>query len=232
MRAWVKAIPLGVALPVAIMVASVKPEDAASNVSAWVQFVGFEHVPSWLNAPGIDTKVFWGAVVAAGIYALVAWGPPIIKPKKSKDEVLAPPKSLAIFSDPVPEDYQEPDQSPPAPYMDSKGRVVVGVSPKFLTSLYEQHMAIQSDRLAAAYIGKWMKITGRLKNVSMIGQSLMSVSFWEDTMVIIMYFDLAWSERLTVLIRGQTISVMGKIEKINQSDLQLTDCELIDDPSA
>jgi hypothetical protein len=47
-----------------------------------------------------------------------------------------------------------------------------------------------------------------------------------------MYFDLAWSERLTVLIRGQTISVMGKIEKINQSDLQLTDCELIDDPSA
>ena len=43
MREWVKALPLTVGLPVVIGAASVKPEDAASNIAAWIEFAGFHN---------------------------------------------------------------------------------------------------------------------------------------------------------------------------------------------
>ena len=38
MRGWIKALPLGLILPVMLWAASVKPEDAASNISAWAKW--------------------------------------------------------------------------------------------------------------------------------------------------------------------------------------------------
>ena len=40
MRDWIKALPLGLGLPIMIGAASVKPEDAVSNVAAWLHLLG------------------------------------------------------------------------------------------------------------------------------------------------------------------------------------------------
>jgi hypothetical protein len=79
MRQWVKALPLGIGLPVVIAAASVKPEDAASNLSAWTHWIGINDAPSWLASPAIDSKVIVGALVGAAIYAAIVWGIPVVR---------------------------------------------------------------------------------------------------------------------------------------------------------
>jgi hypothetical protein len=76
MRRWLKALPLGLILPVAIGAASVKPEDATSNLVAWFHFIGVENVPAWLVTPGITHSVFIGSLGLAVLYAFAAWGIP------------------------------------------------------------------------------------------------------------------------------------------------------------
>lgn len=75
MRAWIKALPLGLGLPLMIGAASVKPEDAASNVAAWLHLFGVANVPNWLASPNADKQVICWSIVAAVIYVCLVWGP-------------------------------------------------------------------------------------------------------------------------------------------------------------
>src|SRR5580700_4313402 len=75
MREWIKALPLTVGLPLVIGAASVKPEDAASNIAAWVEWLGFHNLPHWLTNPNADQHVIAAACCAAVIYSFAVWGP-------------------------------------------------------------------------------------------------------------------------------------------------------------
>jgi hypothetical protein len=79
LREWIKALPLTVGLPIVIGAASVKPEDAASNIAAWLQVAGFEHIPNWLASPNIDNRVIFGSLVVSTVYAFLIWGVPAIR---------------------------------------------------------------------------------------------------------------------------------------------------------
>jgi hypothetical protein len=87
MREWVKAIPLGLGLPVIIGAASVKPEDAASNLAAWAYLLGFEHVPSWLQNPSADRNVIVGSLAIGAVYAFVVWGTPGYRLRKRRRKI-------------------------------------------------------------------------------------------------------------------------------------------------
>jgi hypothetical protein len=76
MRDWIKALPLGLGLPAIIGAASVKPEDAVSNLAAWLHFAGVKDVPDWLASPSIDRRVIIGALILAFIYSILVWGIP------------------------------------------------------------------------------------------------------------------------------------------------------------
>lgn len=75
MREWIKALPLGLGLPAMIGAASVKPEDAASNIAAWTELFGFHNLPHWLTSPNADQHVFAATCFAAAVYSFAAWGP-------------------------------------------------------------------------------------------------------------------------------------------------------------
>ena len=45
------------------------------------------------------------------------------------------------------------------------GRIVVDVTPEYLTGLFKQHLNVQAKKLIEAYIGKWMKVSGPLGDV-------------------------------------------------------------------
>jgi hypothetical protein len=45
------------------------------------------------------------------------------------------------------------------------GRLVVDVSPDYLRGLFKDHTSIQAQKLVAAYLGKWMRTSGRLGDV-------------------------------------------------------------------
>jgi hypothetical protein len=88
MREWVKALPLSLGLPVVIGAASVKPEDAGSNLSAWFKLAGFENIPLWLQSPSIDQRVILVTIILAVIYTAIVWGIPLLR--KSKEIRLGP----------------------------------------------------------------------------------------------------------------------------------------------
>jgi hypothetical protein len=79
MRDWIKALPLGLGLPLVIGAASVRPEDAASNIAAWLHVAGFERIPSWLASPNIDNRVIEGSFTIGAIYAFIIWGIPALR---------------------------------------------------------------------------------------------------------------------------------------------------------
>jgi hypothetical protein len=89
MRDWIKALPLGLGLPVVIGAASVKPEDAASNVGAWLHLLGFEHLPAWLLSPGIDNRIIVGSVSVGAIYAFLIWGVPALRQRGTSTDRIA-----------------------------------------------------------------------------------------------------------------------------------------------
>jgi hypothetical protein len=94
MREWIKALPLGLGLPVVIGAASVKPEDAASNVAAWLHLIGIERVPEWLTTPNVDNRIILGSLALGFIYAFLVWGVPALRrigvPKHNDGNVLSP----------------------------------------------------------------------------------------------------------------------------------------------
>jgi hypothetical protein len=71
-------------LPMVIGAASVKPEDAASNVAAWLHLIGIVHLPAWLSAPGADNRIIFGSLGIGTVYAFLVWGVPALRAKKER----------------------------------------------------------------------------------------------------------------------------------------------------
>jgi hypothetical protein len=79
MRDSLKILPLGLLLPLVIGAASVKPDDAVSNISAWAHQLGFEAVSRWLSNPAADNRVILGSLGVAALYAFLVWTIPAIR---------------------------------------------------------------------------------------------------------------------------------------------------------
>ncbi len=52
------------------------------------------------------------------------------------------------------------------PSRDSANRVIVDVTPDYLMGLFDQHTSVQAQKLIEPYIGKWIRVSGRLHDVS------------------------------------------------------------------
>jgi hypothetical protein len=71
MREFVKVLPLGLLLPSVIGAASVKQDDAISNISDWAHRFGFDGAAKWLADPAADNRVIAGSLGVAAIYAFM-----------------------------------------------------------------------------------------------------------------------------------------------------------------
>ena len=138
-----------------------------------------------------------------------------------------PPSIVPLIAPPV---------SLPSSDNETKERVFVGesITPKYLHSFFRDHISIQAARLTHAYIGKWITVAGILDQVSTaLDQSHIWVTFKQDITEqnesgsVAMMFCESWSDRLAIFRRGDKITVVGQIEKIDTLWLVLENCELI-----
>jgi hypothetical protein len=114
-------------------------------------------------------------------------------------------------------------------------RVFVGkeVTPKYLNKLLEGRTKIQAQALVDIYVGKWMKVSGKLATVSSPSEPsfTMQVTFKTKTLEfndLYMFFSSKWRDRLAIMTIGQQITVVGKIDEVNAFGVQLKECELVD----
>jgi hypothetical protein len=78
MRDFLKVLPLGLLLPLVLGAASVKPNDAISNIGAWAHTLGLERLSQWLANPAADNRVIAASMGIGAVYAVVVWTIPAI----------------------------------------------------------------------------------------------------------------------------------------------------------
>lgn len=198
-----KAIPLGLGVPIVIGAASIKPEDAASNLAAWAQWVGIHNVPTWLNTPGIDEKVIAGTILVATIYTFGIWGVPLIRGSNYKERVFAPPeltpeRLLIFFEENTAIQATELTKDRIGQWMRVTGTV----------------------RNVGAFSGHFVQVSF---------EKTAKPQTWFDYAEILCYFmGTLQIDRLKILKQWDKITVIGQIGRIHKRVLELDNCELVD----
>jgi hypothetical protein len=109
-------------------------------------------------------------------------------------------------------------------------RIVIDVAPEYLMGFYKDHTDVQADKLAENYIGKWLKLSGKVANVvssSAITKTWHVILAYKAGYFMGVDFDNAWADQISVLKRGDEIRVLGQIEAFDGSRLHLVHCELL-----
>jgi hypothetical protein len=120
-------------------------------------------------------------------------------------------------------------------------KIFVGesITPNYLLSFFEEHTGIQAAKMAKPFIGKWMRLSGRLGEVlSSAPEHGAQLSFqredvkgekdWSYYITVYMRFDQPWLDRLAILRRGDQVTVVGQIKRVDPLVLNLDHCELVD----
>ncbi len=112
----------------------------------------------------------------------------------------------------------------------SRGRVVVDVTPEYLTDLFRGLTSIQAHKLAAVYIGKWMTMAGRVADVASVSARCSSVTFDRPLIgpfVHTFFRTEEWIDRVSFLKPGDSVTVVGRIGEVASAGVYLDDCELV-----
>jgi hypothetical protein len=124
---------------------------------------------------------------------------------------------------------------PKAPVEQERVFVGAGVTPEYLFSLFEGKTDIQAQRTAETFIGKWMPIAGPLRSVSkwtgtysQVTVDLGDAEMLKYKSMYLVFHDESYVARLEVLAPGDPITVHGRIDRIESTNVQLEDCELVD----
>lgn len=181
----------------------------------------------WWPTPWMAVPVF---VLAVGLLLLFV-------PVKRPDEIaLTQPPDVQAGSDLPTEDKPLGSSRPPV----SGDRAFVDVSPQYLTGFYDAHTAIQGQALAAAYIGKWIRLSAPFGDVWPWDGTFSQVTFQSgsfnlydanglllrSTLVYMYCQDRTEAEKFGTLQPGTPITVLGQIERVTFGTLHLGNCEL------
>lgn len=148
-----------------------------------------------------------------------AVGPPIAPP--------SPVPTVQVLAPPTIADSRQEVKLPP----NYSNREIVDATPDYLMDLFDQHTSIQAQRLIEPYIGKWMIVSGKLRDIAdhPHGSQLTFESSAPDRYgVVFMWFHQPdRRDRLSVLRRGTELTVLGQIQWVNKVEVNLQKCELI-----
>jgi hypothetical protein len=111
-------------------------------------------------------------------------------------------------------------------------RTFVSSSVKLSTfqSLFTGRTRLEGDRLTQPYLGKWIKISGRLEDISKGFFNGININLempFPRYDVQIRFDEEPWFEKLETIQIGQKIAIIGKIDFITPYAFCLKDCELI-----
>lgn len=122
--------------------------------------------------------------------------------------------------------------SHPATQVERRDFVGASITPEYLVCLFKEHTSIQAKKLIEPFTGKWMRVSGNLGEVISSIPALAQLTFSgrgisSDLAGIYMYFQTEDSiERLRILRRGDSLTIVGKIRDVNAVYVDLETCEL------
>jgi len=130
---------------------------------------------------------------------------------------------------PEPEEVFLPDTLP-ARFTHGRTFVKDDVTPKFLHRLLENHSDAEAEKLLEAYLGKWMMLSGLVNEVTVEeSRKEVYVAIFPpgEEILVSLNFTLDWRNRLSRLLPGNNITVVGVITKVDRISITMNDCELV-----
>ena len=120
---------------------------------------------------------------------------------------------------------------PQAPTTLPGGRILLSVGVEYLTGLYKGHTDLQADKLMEPFIGKWIKYSGRMENISQDHGSrpTTTITFEHSSrpFVAATFMSDEWLERLSILQRGAQITILGQVWSVERYWVFLSNSELV-----
>jgi hypothetical protein len=95
-----------------------------------------------------------------------------------------------------------------------------------LTGLFDEHTSIQAEKLVEAFIGKWVRVSGTVGNVTAIAGGGAKVQLPRDSEHSMVFMRFNDKSVVEVLKKGDPITVIGKIRQVSTLWLELENCEL------
>jgi hypothetical protein len=133
----------------------------------------------------------------------------------------------------APASSESPAETAQAPVAE---RIYVSQTPRDLVGLFEVQTGILAQKQADVFYGKWMRLSGRVSSIGPWSGYFSQMTFerrWKDPTVFMMFTDQELVEsRLSILRHGDSVTVEGKIERIDPVSVQLTHCRLVGDSSS
>jgi hypothetical protein len=126
-----------------------------------------------------------------------------------------------------------PELAQPLPVAIPGNKKLISLTPQELVRLFNTGgTSAQANRLIQPYVGKWMQISGVVNDVAHFGPDTNQVSFTEGPMglgiIILMYFREKWADEVSMLVKGENITVRGQLRSIEYRDtVALNKCELL-----
>jgi hypothetical protein len=174
--------------------------------------------------------------VLAGIFAIAGLGWPLIKP-------ISPPATAAIVqiaTSPVAwfavlvlgltaSLFRRKQDDKQSKIKEPEKKMFIDVSPAYLIDLYKEVTKAQGDALLSTYTDKWIRVTGRLRDVGAIHAAhvILVQVLDKDGKCISALFSEEWESKLTYLLINTEIALIGQIYAGDTMRVSLTNCELI-----
>lgn len=115
------------------------------------------------------------------------------------------------------------------------GLAALSITPKEMVRVYKGRTTVHGERLAKNYVGKWMRVGGTIHDVN-VSTNWMD-SLWAGTVflgwnltqpMVVLNFTRRWVHTLSALRKGDSINVIGRVRKVDNSTVWLERCELLE----
>ncbi len=199
---------------------------ATTVVDDYNQFI--ERLPAILN--WLFSTPWWvPASLATILTAFLIW-------LSWPSERMPSPIGARLPSGPTPPIFVPPavplskPQTDPVGVEDSKSkRIFVDVTAQYLCNLYKDKTSVHGDALASIYINKWIRVSGKVRNISTPSTRQIGIHIDEKNtdQLVAGYFDSDFKPIISTFTINQRVSFLGRIDKIDPGYIKLEDCELI-----
>jgi hypothetical protein len=166
--------------------------------------------------------IFLLVLFLAGLLHLVA---AVVQRNRDHVPVPSAPQTRNLAPSPNPVGNVPPPSTPPPSGFDAQttlpdGRVINSCSLEYLARTHRENTLDQFNRLLG---GKWIKISGKIDDNH--GNGL--VYLMHSSPLIRLQFAKGWEQQLSLLGRGSTVIVRGKVSAASGAAIVLGECELL-----
>ena len=184
----------------------------------------------WLFKPLLGPLGYAALIAGIGVWFYLHSSSQQRTIKQLKEDLDRSQKEVNELKDILQPDESEywPDPSPPVLVKPEK--VFTPYTYQDILRAFEGRNSLAAEAVTRSYIGKWMKVSGSVCDVTKLSDDQTTVGVHLDPVDkgirAFLKFSSGWRDRAVLLNQHEKVSAIGKIENIERHSITLTDSEL------